>query len=141
MRSKCFYDSPHQLHTHTYTCTHTHKEEKKEGEMEGGKRRKHPWGKLMKDYFSVEDTYPYVLVLSVTPLEPTHMTIGNVIPLYTSLLWYHHSGIWLFQLIFSEDLLYARHCAKYFTKIISFNPYNHPWLLLSSPFTNEKTGS
>lgn len=45
----------------SFTHTHTHKEEKKEGEMEGVKRRKHPGGNLLKYYFSVEDTYPYIL--------------------------------------------------------------------------------
>lgn len=72
----------------TCTHTHTHTEGREEEKREGGK--KGDWVKIsqkqfMEIFFLIENTYSYVLALSVTPLQldPKHLTTGTVnIPIW-----------------------------------------------------------
>lgn len=76
MRPKCL------LHSHTGT----HANRRTYAWEEGGEERGWIGGIIPKALcgnviFLVGNTYSYAVVLLVTPLEPTYLTIGAVIPL------------------------------------------------------------
>lgn len=72
---------PTHTRTHTQTGEHTRerREKRREGGWIGGIIPKALCGNVI---FLVGNTYSYALVLLVTPLKPTYLAIGAVIPLY-----------------------------------------------------------
>lgn len=85
VRPKCLCDSPHQVRVHTHTHTQGREERGEEGGREEGRLGENIPEAIYGNFFLIENTYSYVLALSVTPLQldPKHLTTGTVnIPIW-----------------------------------------------------------